>query len=158
MPEEKIEDILKEYDEGVQTALVCEESAEAHKTIAAALKDLKYAVDTSPNTDDAFEKVKFNNYDLVFLNERFGGSNPEDNVFLQHMQRMPMTTRRNIFLALMGKNLETMDNMQAFDKSANVVINESDLPNLRAILKKSIAANDQFYKVFKESLVKLGKA
>ena len=47
--------------------------------------------------------------------------------------------------------------MMAFVKSANLVINIKDLSNLKNIMKKSVADNDKFYKVFKESLRDAGK-
>jgi len=71
---------------------------------------------------------------------------------------LPMSNRRHVFVGLLGQAFATNDNMKAYDLSVNAVINEKDLPNLRPILKKSIADNDQFYKVYKESLVKFGKA
>jgi hypothetical protein len=47
--------------------------------------------------------------------------------------------------------------MMAFSKSANVVINQKDLSQIKNILRKSIPDNDRFYKVFKETLKALGK-
>ena len=70
---------------------------------------------------------------------------------------MSMSARRNIFLTLIGKDFKTGDNMTAFTKSSNIIVNEKDLPDLKEILKKSVADNDRFYKVFRESLLKMGK-
>ena len=69
-----------------------------------------------------------------------------------------MVTRRNIFVALIGKNFKTLKNMQAFQKSVNVVINEKDINKLEDVLKKSISEIEIFYKVFKETLQSMGKA
>ncbi|MBI3592157.1 MAG: hypothetical protein HY099_01500, partial [Nitrospirae bacterium] len=113
--------------------------------------------EVASGAEDTFEKLKFNRYDVIALNENFGGNSPESNAVYKHLQFMPMSNRRHIFLALTGQNLKTLDNMTAFSKSANVVVNEKDIPNLKNILKKSIDDNNQFYKVYKESLVKLGK-
>jgi CheY-like chemotaxis protein len=157
MAEEKIDDILKEYEEGAKTALVCEENAETQQTVISVLKELKYHVEPAAGADDAFEKLRFNRYDVVVINEKYGGD-PANNEVLKHLQYLPMSNRRHIFVALLGQAFNTNDNMKAYDMSVNVVINEKDLPNLRPILKKSIADNDQFYKVYKESLVKFGKA
>lgn len=147
---------IEEYSDEFKTALVCEDSAEMRSGITSALNELKYKVETASGADDAFEKLKFNRYDVIVLNEKFGGS-PENNAVYKHLQFMPMSNRRHIFLALIGQNFKTADNMTAFSRSANVVVSENDVSNLKAILKKSIADNDQFYKVYKESLIKLGK-
>jgi hypothetical protein len=94
---------------------------------------------------------------VIVLNENFAGSSPENNEVLKFFQFMPMNTRRHIFLALIGQNFKTLDNMTAFSKSVNAVINRQDLHNLVNIMRKSIADNEQFYKVYKETLRRLGK-
>ncbi|HEX8947533.1 MAG TPA: hypothetical protein VF790_01155 [Dissulfurispiraceae bacterium] len=146
----------EEYEEEARTALVCEDNDGTRGSITAALEGLGYRVEAGAGADDTFEKLRFNRYDVIVINEKFGGS-AEDNKVYKHLQFMPMSNRRHIFVALIGQGLKTADNMTAFSKSANVVVNEQDIPNLKAILKKSVADNDQFYKVYKESLVKLGK-
>jgi len=146
----------EEFEEELRSALVCEDNAELKSAVSAALEGLKYSMEFATNADNAFEKLRFNQYNLIVLNESFGG-NVENNAVYSFLTTMPMSTRRHIFLALIGKNFKTADNMTAFTKSANIVVNEQDLPNLKAILKKSVADNNQFYKVFRESLVKMGK-
>jgi len=152
---------LEEYGEGFKTALICDDNAETQNLINAALKELQYKIEISINSADIFEKVRFNQYDVIVLNENLAAATtdntPENNEVLKFFQNMPMVTRRHIFLALIGQNHKTLDNMTAFAKSVNAVINKSDLSNLVNILKKSIADNEQFYKVYKETLRKLSK-
>ena len=69
-----------------------------------------------------------------------------------------MATRRHIFLAIIGNGFKTLNNMQAFSYSVNLVINEKDVDKLAKILKKAIAEHEMFYKVFKESLQAMGKS
>src|SRR5208337_1503394 len=147
----------EEYAEEARSALVCEDNAEFKSSISAALEGLKYSIEFATGAEDAFEKLKFNEYGIIVLNERFGGSTPENNAVYKFLQFMPMSARRNIFLALIGKDFKTGDNMTAFAKSSNITVNEKDIRNFKATMKKSIADNDQFYKVFRESLVKMGK-
>lgn len=148
---------IEEYGEGFKTALICDDNAETQNLINAALKELQYKVDISMSSADTFEKVRFNQYDVIVLNENFAGSSPENNEVLKFFQNMPMNARRHIFLALIGQNLKTLDNMAAFSKSVNATINRHDISNLVNILRTSIADNEQFYKVFKETLRRLGK-
>lgn len=147
----------EEYGGGFKTALICDDNLDTQSAISSALKELKYKIDISTSSTDTLEKMRFNQYDVIVLNENFGGGSPENNEVLKFFQNMPMVSRRHIFLALIGQNLKTLDNMTAFSKSVNVVINRSDLSNLTNILKKSIDDNEQFYKVYKETLRKLGK-
>ncbi len=147
----------EEYEEELRSALVCEDNAEFRGAISNALERLKYSIEFATGADEASEKLKFNQYGIIVLNERFGESTPENNAVYKFLQFMPMSTRRSIFLVLIGKDFKTGDNMTAFAKSSNIIVNEKDIPNLKAILKKSVADNDQFYKVFRESLAKIGK-
>ena len=147
----------EEYEEELRSAMVCEDNAEFKGAISAALEGLKYSIEFASSAEDAFEKLKFNQYGIIVLNERFGGSTPENNAVYKFLQFMPMSARRRIFLALIGRDFKTGDNMTAFAKSASITVNGKDIPNLKAILKKSIADNDRFYKVFRESLLKMGK-
>lgn len=68
-----------------------------------------------------------------------------------------MSIRRKIFLVLSSEKLKTLDNMMAFAKSANLVVNPDDLHNLPLILKKAISDHERFYKVFEDTLKEVGK-
>ena len=147
----------EEYEEELRSALVCEDDAALKSAISVVLQRLKYSIEFAADAEDGLKKLKFNQYGLIILNERFGGAAPETNLTYKFLQAMPMSTRRHIFLVFTGRDFKTGDNMTAFAKSANMVVNEKDLPDLGTVLKKSIADNDTFYKVFRESLLKMGK-
>ena len=102
--------------------------------------------------------MKFTHFHFVALHENYGNKDLDSNTVYKTLIEMPMVTRRNIFVALIGKNFKTLKNMQAFQKSVNVVINEKDIDKLEDVLKKSISEIEIFYKVFKESLHSMGKA
>lgn len=138
------------------SALICDNISKTRNFISSALQEQKYKVDFSTSSNETFEKLRFNQYDVIILKEDFD-ENQKNNEVLKHFQNMPMSVRRHIFLVLIGENFKTMDNMTAFSKSVDLVINKKDLPDLTDILKKSIADHDQFYMVYKEILRKLGK-
>jgi hypothetical protein len=152
-PEDEVS--LDFSEEGQRTALVCDNKNK--DAIKSALNKLDYKVSTASSSENAINRMRFTLYDIVILNEEFDNSTPENNTVLHFLQPMPMSLRRKIFFALMGNNFRTFDNMAAFAKSANLVINIKDLPNLKNIIKKSISDNDKFYKVFKETLREAGK-
>jgi hypothetical protein len=145
-----------DFSEGGQkTALVCDEKNK--DVVKSALSELDYRVSIASSFEDAINKMRFTLYDVIILNEEFDKGTPENNAVLKYIQPMAMPTRRKIFFAMLGKNFRTFDNMTAFVKSANLVINIKDMQNLRNIIKKSVADNEAFYKVFKESLREAGK-
>lgn len=139
-------------EDGDKTALVCDDSESNQNMLGAALRELGFKVSSGLSHKDVMEKLKFNHYNVIVINERFDGCPQSENPVLNHIQPMPIATRRNIFLALIVSQHKTFDNMAAFSKSANLVVNENDLSNVKAILKKSISDNYNFYKVFKETL------
>ena len=144
------------YEENDQLALILDE---VNKSVwTQALKDRNFKVQYAKSPEHAIYKMKFTHFHFIVLHENFGNINLENNPVYQTMIAMPMVTRRNIIFALVGKIFQTLNNMQAFQKSANVVVNEKDIDKLGDILKKSISENENFYKVFKETLHSMGKA
>src|SRR5437870_5898197 len=70
---------------------------------------------------------------------------------------MPISVRRHVFVVLLGREFKTFDNMIAFARSVNVVVNLNDLPHLPAIVRKGLEDNNEFYRVFREMLTEVGK-
>ena len=138
------------YDENDQIALVLDD---INKDVwTKALEEKNYKIQYARSPEYAVHKMKFTHFHFVALNENFGNVALDESPIYQTMIEMPMVTRRNIFFALVGTNFKSLNNMQAYQKSANVVINEKDLEKLGDILKKSISENEMFYKVYKETL------
>jgi len=150
------DDELVIYEEGDQLALVLDEKNQSVWTEALESRDYKIQYAKSP--EHAVHKMKFTHFHFIALHENYGNKGLDNNPVYKTLIEMPMVTRRNIFFALLGTNFKTLNNMQAFQKSANVVINEKDFDKLGDVLKKSISENEIFYKVFKETLHSMGKA
>jgi protein involved in sex pheromone biosynthesis len=68
-----------------------------------------------------------------------------------------MVTRRNILVALVTDRFRTNDNMAAFNKSVNIVINLKNIDNCEKIIKRAVADNTAFYRIYKETLIKFGR-
>jgi hypothetical protein len=146
------------YEEGTKLALILDGDLARKEQIRAAVEALEYRFVDSPNTRDAISKMRFHVFDLVLLAEGFDGQPLEHSPIINAINHLPMPVRRRIFLALLGDQLQTMDNMMTFAMSANLVINPGDLDKLQAVLKKAIPENDRFYKVFMDTLKDLGRA
>ena len=97
-------------------------------------------------------------YNVVFVDESFDTDNPDSNEVLAYLERVNMAVRRNIFIVLISQRYRTMDNMMAFNKSVNMVINVKNIGDIHKILGKGITDNDFFYNVFMEAMRKIGKA
>lgn len=146
------------YEEGTRLALVLDSDEARKEILRAAVEDQGFRFVDSPGTRDAIGKMRFHVFDLIVLTEGFDGQPLEHSPIINSLNHSPMPVRRKIFLALVGDQFQTMDNMMAFAMSANLVIHSSDIEKMSAILKKALAENDRFYKVFMDALKETGKA
>lgn len=149
------EEDIEIYDEHDKIALILDRQNDELWT--AALTELEYKLQRAKSPEHAVHKLRFNQYHVVAFHERFGDTTLETSPFYQFVREMPMDTRRKTFVALVGDNFKTLDNMEALAYSVNLVINQKDMDQLETILKKSIGDNDTFYKVYRETMTALGK-
>lgn len=143
---------------GGLTALLCEPDPAQRQKITESLKNLSYHVTEAASARDALKKMRFHIYNVVVLNETFDTQNPDANDVLVYLQSLGMSTRRQIFLALVSDRFRTMDNMVAFNKSVNIIVNTKNLDDAETILKSGVAENDSFYRIYRETMQKIGKA
>jgi len=136
------------FELGDKTALVCGEPGVVESAWKS-LKELGHKIHFSNDVDDAIERIRYTQYNCVIVQEDFLGKPLEENEVMQYLATQPMIQRRNTFVALLGDSCRTLDAIQAFSLSVHVVINPSDLPNLTAILRKSIAEDERNYRVFR---------
>jgi hypothetical protein len=149
---------LEFYDEGSKLALVMGHDPEQAQKIKIVVEELGYRGIVTPNTRDAIGKMRFHHFDLVLLSEGFDGQPLDNSPILNHMNRLPISVRRRVFLGLLGENFKSMDNMMAFSMSANTVVSAKDIDKLGPMLRRAISDNEKFYKVFMDTLAQMGKA
>ena len=137
--------------------LVCVDDASRQNVIKAALDQLGFTMYAAKSAEEAVERLRRDPFEVAIVDEQFQGSSGLDNEVLQALQTMPMSIRRYMFVALLGRTYKTFDNMLAFSRSVNVVVNLNDLPHLPAILRKGITENNEFYRAFREMLAEVGK-
>jgi predicted Zn finger-like uncharacterized protein len=150
------DETLDFYDENAKLTLVLAENDIAEKA-KAAVEELGYKYIPSPNTRDALGKLRFHRFDIIFLAEGFDGQELDNSPIRNYLNTISISARRRIFLALMGDNLKTMDEMAAYAMSANIVISTKDADKLSPILKRGTSEYEKFYKVFMDTLVEVGK-
>jgi hypothetical protein len=102
--------------------------------------------------------MRFHLFDLVILSDGFDGIEFGQSPIRQHLNRLSMSVRRRMFVALIGDTFNTIDHMMAFALSANLVINRKDLDRLTSILKIAISESQKFYKVYMDTLAEIRKA
>ena len=144
-------------EEGTHTALICEPDGAAREKFSGAMQAMGYQITEAADPRDALKKSRFHVYDAIILNECFGTENPDTNDLMTYLAALPMTTRRKIFVVLLTDRFRTMDNMAAFNRSVNLVINVKNMDDFSTIYKRGLADHTAFYQIFKETLKKMGK-
>ncbi len=145
-------------EEGIETALLCEHDLEVKQKMRTVFEAMEYHVVEAASARNALKYLRFHVYNLVMVNEAFEAEGADSNHVLQYLSQLPISVRRNIFVVLLCKEFRTMDNMMAFNKSVNLVVNLRDVDNMGKLLKGALVEHTAFYQVFKESLKKTGRA
>jgi CheY-like chemotaxis protein len=138
-------------------ALVCIDEGPRRTAVTTALAELGYTPEVPTSGENALDRMRKQSFEVVVVDQAYEGSAPLDNPVLRGLGAMNMTVRRYMFVALVGSNLPTLDNTTAFSRSVNAVFSYEDLAQLAPILKRAIADNDAFYRVFREVLRAAGK-
>jgi hypothetical protein len=144
------------FELGDKTALVCAEPGVVESTWKT-LKEMGFKVHFSSDEDDAIERLRYTQYNCVIVQEDLAGKPLEMNEVINYLNMLPMAQRRNTFVCLLGESFRTLDAIQAFTMSVHVVVNPSDLPNLTAILKKSLVEFDRTYRVYRIVMESMGE-
>ncbi len=148
---------LDVVEEGVKAALVCVwDTARSYK-VEQSLRQLDFYVSTAFSPKEALEKLNRNQYDLVVLDEVYGGAKSSENVVLQHFQFLPMHTRRHLFLCLLSETLPTMERMLAFRHGVDMILNVRDMDKAKVLFVRALKDHRHFYKVFADELEKRGE-
>ena len=145
------------YSPDTRLALVCVDVPDRQGPVQSGLIELGYTLQTADDAPEALERMRKNTFEVIVLDEEFNGATEHDNPVLSAIHSLPMSIRRYIFVALLGRRFGTFDHMLAFAKSVNMVIHVSDLDQLKLILARGIADNDRFYHAYHEVLREAGR-
>jgi predicted Zn finger-like uncharacterized protein len=153
--DELLPDTMDSLSPGQLAALLCLNRAESCNAVKSMLEDLGYVVDMPETTAHALQRLRFNQYHLILLNDDFEGQSP--NPIMGYLAALNMSIRREIFVILVGSRFKTADHLQAFLESVNLLLHPDDLPHFVTFLHRGLRDHERFYKVFTECLVEAGK-
>lgn len=139
-------------EEEGKSALLCESDPMIKKAITPVLEVLEYHITEVKNSREALKTMRYRSYDLIVVNEYFDAKNPDANGVLIYLERLNMAVRRNIFVGMITRRFRTMDNMSAFQKSVNMIVNVDNITDFDKILRRGLADFGMFYQAFKDCL------
>lgn len=147
----------KEVVEDIPRALVLMPESSNRAMVVKAATDFGYRVEQTQTQEEAIEKMRFVNYAAVFLQDQFDSEGIETGKFHQFMRMMNMSRRRYIFYVLLGEQFQTLYDLQALAHSANLVVNDNEIPFIGTVLKKAIPEFETLFGPLMEELQVVGK-
>jgi len=117
----------------------------------AAITELGYKVHAVTTHDEFPSRFSQAQYQIVMVEEIFGGTLPAENTTLHYLQRLPMNQRRHAVICLLSDAYETLNPLQAFQQSVHAVINYSEMALLGQLIQKVVADNNSFLNIFRET-------
>jgi len=145
------------YAGGIRLALMCVDTPDHRAMVKSGLEERGYTVQSGDTAADALDRMRKNTFEVVVVDEAFQGSTEHDNAVLTALRPMPMSTRRYIFVVLLGRRFGTLDNMTAFARSVNLVVHVSDLSQFNLILARGLADHERFYRAYFDVLQEVGR-
>jgi len=139
-------------------AMVCHTDPGPLKALA---EKMGYQVHTPKTHAEARKNLRFNQYDLIIITADFEKELYDVSSILQTLQSATMDIRRKTFVLYISPDVKTLNGMQAFALSVNMVLSSDDYAKLgdgiERLLKPAVSEHDLNYKIFFETLIELGK-
>ena len=136
------------FQPGEKTAMVCVDVPEMQRLISEQMAELGYKAQLGFSLADIQLKLRAQQHDLLVISEHFGGATACTNVLLDEAVHAPAAQRHKQFLVLIGSQLTSNDEMQAFQHSVDLVVNIADVMHLRALVRRGLARAEEFYGPF----------
>jgi CheY-like chemotaxis protein len=135
-----------------ETAMICEQDPVIRDKVAGELKKMGFLTVQPASDEEALKQMRFHVFDIIFIDEDFGAGMSEANIILCFLGNLNMTIRRQSFVVLVSAKLSTMDNLEAYHKSVNLIINKREIGEVEKVLRQAMAEHEDFYRVFKEKI------
>ena len=135
----------EEVVEDIPQTLILIKPGKNRDTIIKAVESIGYQASFAETSREAIEKIQFVNFASVILHTGFEGGGLEQSFFHQYMRDLPMSKRRFVFYILVGNGFSTLYDLEALANSANLVVNDREIPELLTILRKAIPGYEELF-------------
>lgn len=132
-------------------ALVCT-SELIRGTIARQLTTNGYQVFVAQDTEQAVERMRENQLDVVLLEPEFDSTEQGAAFVIREVNVLRPAQRRRVFFVLLSPVQRTMDAHAAFLHNVNAVVNFKEIDDLSGILEHALREYNELYKGFNQAL------
>jgi PleD family two-component response regulator len=114
------------------------------------LDQMGYKVHTAVTHEEFLDRFARVQYEIVLLEDTFGGVLPDQNQALLTLQQMPMALRRHATVLLLSDTFQSLNSLAAFQQSVHATINRMDLDKLMLILQQVVNDNTLFLNTYRD--------
>ena len=114
------------------------------------LDQMGYKVHTAVNDEEFLDRFARVQYEIILLEDTFGGVLAEQNQSLLTLQLMPMAQRRHATVLLLSDTIPSLHAMHAFHQSVHATINRADLDKLMLIVQQVVNDNTLFLNTYRD--------
>lgn len=143
--------------EDIPRALILLPESVDGRLVTEPLETLGYQPDFGRSAEEAMEKMQFVNFASVIQHSQYEEGGLEHGAFHRFMRAMNMNRRRLIFYVLIGRQFHTLYDLQALASSANLVVNEENLPQFAMILRTAIPQYESMFGAIMQEMNALGR-
>ncbi|MBF0229952.1 MAG: zinc-ribbon domain-containing protein [Desulfamplus sp.] len=144
-------------DKNAKTAMLCISYPHANEIAVKTFNSMHYHILNVDNIQTAITSMTYHLFNIIIVDDDFDINRRGSRRLMDYLNQLDMMSRRKILVLLISKSMHTMDNMSAFNSSVNQIINYSQVNSMENILQKTILEHEQFYSVYNETLIKLGR-
>jgi response regulator RpfG family c-di-GMP phosphodiesterase len=131
--------------------LLCTEQKH-RESIARGLAEKNYEVFVAEHTEEAIERMRESQVDIVILDSLFDASEQGSAFVTREVNVLRPADRRRLFFATLSSSKRTMDGHTSFLNNVNLVINFNELADLPEILDRALREYNELYKDFNLAL------
>jgi hypothetical protein len=137
------------------SALLCVGQSDRRANYQVIIESLGFLTDGPVSSTQALQRLRYNHYGLVLLDDTFGDTFPDP--VARYLAGLNMNTRRDMVVIFVGEHWKTGNSLEAFFESVDLVFHPADVSQLATLLARAINDHQRFYKVFNECLIEAGK-
>lgn len=120
--------------------------------VARDLAENGYQVFVAKDTNQAVDRMRENQLDVVLLDQRFDPVEQGAIFVAREVNILRPAQRRRLFFVLLSTSLRTMDAHAAFLNNVNAIINVNEIGDLPSLLEHRVRAFNELYKDFNNVL------
>ncbi|MBC8209117.1 MAG: hypothetical protein H8E79_08130 [Desulfobulbaceae bacterium] len=133
-------------------ALILMHDSASRATLASGIEELGFLPFFPDSVSSAKERLRLSSYEMVILHSGYEGSSLADSTFHTFMRAMKMNRRRSILYVLLGPEFHTLYDLEALSLSANLVMNEKELPMTKTVLRRALNDHRELFDPFTEEI------